>query len=88
MQKTSVLIAGDHRGFGLKAKCIEWLGSHGYAPLDLGTHSEERCDALDYAKRMAGEFQVNPDQVGILICGSGQAMSFGGRSWSVSCLYI
>ena len=70
-----VLIAADHRGFELKAKFIEWLKAHGYTPKDLGTNSAERCDAGDFAVKMAKEVQANPDQFGVLICGSGQAMT-------------
>src|ERR1700761_7105722 len=71
----TILIAADHRGFPLKAKVIAWLKEHGYAPKDLGTNSEERCDAMDYAKAMAESFKDNPEQFGILICGSGHAMA-------------
>jgi len=72
---TPILIAADHRGFSLKAKVIGWLKQRGYEPKDLGTDSEERCDALDYAKKVALELKANPDQFGILICGTGQAMA-------------
>ena len=72
---TPILIAADHRGVKLKAKVIDWLGKHGYTPKDLGTDSEERCDALDYAKKLAVELKADPDQSGILICGTGQAMA-------------
>ena len=74
MQKT-IPIGSDHRGYRLKALFIEWLGAHGYAAKDLGTNSEERCDALDFARKMAGEFDSNAAEFGILICGSGQAMA-------------
>src|SRR6202012_6039677 len=57
------------------SKIIAWLKENGYAPNDLGTDSEERCDAFDYAKKMVQEFTSNPNQFGILICGSGQAMA-------------
>jgi ribose 5-phosphate isomerase B len=75
MAHIPVLIGSDHRGFALKAKCIEWLRAHDFEVQDLGTHSEERCDALDAAKSMAEGFKNNPNQFGILICGSGQAMT-------------
>jgi len=74
MQKT-VPIGSDHRGYRLKAICVEWLGAHGYAVRDLGTDSAERCDAFDFARKMAGEFDSGAAEFGILICGSGQAMA-------------
>src|ERR1700728_4078116 len=75
MQTITVLIAADHRGFALKKTCIDFLSRLGTAVTDLGTHSDERCDAFDYAKRLADEFKKDPNQYGILICGSGQAMA-------------
>lgn len=75
MSKTVIPIGADHRGYALKAEVIGWLEQNGYAPKDLGTHSAERCDALDYAQALAAEFQANALQFGVLICGSGQAMT-------------
>ena len=75
MSNSTILIAADHRGVKLKATFIGWLEEHGYAPKDLGTNSEERCDALDFAKKLAESFKTDPNQFGILICGSGQAMA-------------
>jgi len=68
-------IASDHRGFELKAKCVEWLAAHGYAPEDLGTNSEARCDASDFAEKLAHEIGNAPGRFGVLICGTGQAMA-------------
>ena len=70
-----ILIAADHRGFPLKARLLEWLKEKGFAPKDLGAHSDERCDAIDFAKKLAEELKTHPEQRGILICGSGQAMA-------------
>lgn len=70
-----VLIAADHRGVQLKTQCVAWLREHGHAPKDLGTNSTERCDALDFAKKLAEGFKANPNQFGVLICGTGQAMA-------------
>lgn len=75
MTKTIIPIGADHRGFPLKTRFLAWLDQHGYAPKDLGTTSEERCDALDFAQKMAGEFRLNAVQFGVLICGTGQAMA-------------
>jgi ribose 5-phosphate isomerase B len=72
---TVIPIASDHRGFKLKAKCIEWLAARGYAPKDLGTDSEVRCDASDLAEKLAREIGNAPVRFGVLICGTGQAMA-------------
>jgi ribose 5-phosphate isomerase B len=75
MTNRIIPIGSDHRGFRLKTSFIAWLSTHGYAPKDLGTDSAERCDALDFAQKMAGEFKSNAAQFGVLICGTGQAMA-------------
>lgn len=75
MSKTVIPIGADHRGYALKVQFIRWLEQNGYAAQDLGTRSMKRCDALDYAKRLAAELKSNSAQSGILICGSGQAMT-------------
>ena len=74
MAHASVFIGADHRGVKLKAELIAWLKQQGFDPKDLGTNSEERCDALDFASTMAKQFKANADQYGVLICGSGHAM--------------
>jgi len=75
MSKAVIPIGADHRGYVLKAQLISQLEQNGYAPKDLGAHGPERCDALDYAKALAAELASNEIQFGILICGSGQAMT-------------
>jgi ribose 5-phosphate isomerase B len=75
MKNLPVFIAADHRGVKLKAKLIAWLAKNGYEAKDLGTDSEERCDALDFASKMAREFKNNQGRFGVLICGTGHAMA-------------
>jgi ribose 5-phosphate isomerase B len=75
MPNLTVFIAADHRGVKLKAALVAWLAQHGYDARDLGTHSEERCDALDFASKMAKEFKQQDGHFGVLICGTGHAMA-------------
>jgi ribose 5-phosphate isomerase B len=70
-----VFIAADHRGFPLKARLLQWLEENSFGTNDLGTNSDERCDAFDFAKILASKLKNHPEQRGILICGSGQAMA-------------
>jgi ribose 5-phosphate isomerase B len=81
MSKTVIPIGADHRGYALKAQLIRWLEQNDYAPKDLGAHSAERCDALDYAKTLAAEFKSDSLEFGILICGSGQAMTMAANRY-------
>lgn len=75
MSPSPILIAADHRGFPLKALLVDWLKQNGHAPEDLGTASEERCDAFDYAKKLAGKLATKAAPFGVLICGTGHAMA-------------
>jgi len=75
MSKTTVPITADHRGFKLKAQLIDWLKGHGFEPKDLGTYSEERCDSIDYATKMAAEIAAHPGEVGVILCGSGNGIA-------------
>lgn len=75
MEKNIIPIGADHRGFALKTSFVTWLNTHGFEAKDLGAHSAERCDALEFAKKMADEFNSNGPQFGVLICGTGQAMA-------------
>jgi ribose 5-phosphate isomerase B len=74
MSKT-VLIASDHRGVTLKAQLVTWLQAHSYVPQDLGTNSTDRCDAGDFAAKLAKEITAGKASFGVLICGTGQAMA-------------
>jgi ribose 5-phosphate isomerase B len=76
-----VPIAGDHRGFQLKARIVAWLTAHGYTPKDLGTHSEERCDSIDYAMKLAAELKAQPAQRGILLCGTGNGIAMAANRY-------
>lgn len=81
MTKPAIPIGSDHRGFALKARFIGWLEQNDYAPKDLGAHSAERCDALDYARDMGSQFNSGQVEFGVLICGSGQAMAMAANRY-------
>ena len=71
----TILIASDHRGFGLKSQLEGWLKAHKYLPRDLGAHGIERCDAGDFARIVAEGLRLGAARFGVLICGTGQAMA-------------
>lgn len=75
MTKPVVPIASDHRGFPLKQEIIGWLRENGYEPLDLGTDSDERCDAGVFATKVIDFLRKDAGIKGILICMTGQAMA-------------
>lgn len=75
MSNSLILIASDHRGISLKAEIISWLKENKFEVQDLGTNTEDRCDASDYAIKLAAELKTGADKRGILICGTGQVMA-------------
>ncbi len=75
MAVKTVSIASDHRGFPLKALFSAHLKERGIKVVDLGPADETRCDAGDFAQRVAEDLRKNPDHIGVLICGTGQAMA-------------
>ncbi|HUY68756.1 MAG TPA: RpiB/LacA/LacB family sugar-phosphate isomerase [Alphaproteobacteria bacterium] len=81
MPNTIIPIAGDHRGFRLKARLAAWLKANGYEPHDLGADSEERCDSIDYAIKMADEIRAHPDRRGVIICGSGNGIAMAANRY-------
>ena len=69
-----ILIASDHAGFRLKKILIEeFQGKLKFD--DLGPFSENSVDYPDYAKKLSKKININVDQMGVLICGSGIGMS-------------
>jgi ribose 5-phosphate isomerase B len=70
-----IAIANDHAGFGLKLVLKKWLEDHAYIVNDLGTHSEESVDYPDFAHKLANEVAAHTDEMGILICGSGNGVA-------------
>ncbi|MFZ5624008.1 MAG: ribose 5-phosphate isomerase B [Gemmatimonadota bacterium] len=69
-------IAADHAGFELKQRLIETLRSHGYEPLDLGTHSPESVDYPDFAHAVASMVEHHEAARGVLLCGTGLGMAY------------
>ena len=69
-------IGSDHAGFQLKERLVEELRALGYAPLDLGTHSDESTDYPDFAHSVASRVEHHDVDRGVLLCGSGLGMSY------------
>lgn len=75
MPGQTIYIASDHRGFALKSKCVQWLSEHQWNVRDLGPENDQRCDAQDYAMKLAAEMKRDAGAFGVLICGTGQVMA-------------
>ena len=59
---------------------INFMATHGRGLICL-TLTPERCDALDYARKLAAEFPAGALRFGVLICGSGQAMTMAANRY-------
>ena len=72
-----IYLGADHRGYQLKDELIAWLKGHDISFTDFGaTNYDAEDDFNDYAKKVATAILNNPDpnDFGILLCGSGQGM--------------
>lgn len=71
----NIIIGSDHAGVELKSFLKDFLQSVGYSVSDIGTFSKESCDYPDIAQTLANNIKENPNNLGILICGTGIGMS-------------
>lgn len=69
-----IIIGADHAAYEMKEVVKDFLHSLKFEVLDVGTHSEDRCDYPDYAIKLSQEVIKNQTQ-GILLCGSGIGVS-------------
>lgn len=65
-----ISIAADHAAYEMKEVVKDFLHSLNLEFSDLGTHSLERVDYPDYAKKLCHEVLKDKTK-GILLCGSG-----------------
>lgn len=70
-----IVIASDHAGFKLKKAIADGLDARGIDFTDVGTHSEERVDYVEYGEEamkrlISGEFDR-----AVLVCGAGLGMT-------------
>ncbi len=69
-----VFIASDHAGYELKEK-IKTQFSNLFQFEDVGTHSADSVDYPDFAHPLSEQVSKDPNQFGILICGTGNGMT-------------
>ena len=70
-----IAIASDHGGYELKENIKKYLESRDIEIVDLGTYSEESVDYPAFADRVAKRIGIDPQDRGILICGSAQGVA-------------
>ncbi len=72
-----IYLGADHRGYQLKDELMNWLQARQISFTNFGaTTYDAEDDFNDYAKKVATAILNNPDpnDFGILLCGSGQGM--------------
>ena len=74
IKDTIILLASDHAGFRLKQKIKFFLIKKGRKVLDLGPKNTNSVDYPDYAHLLSRKMKNKKNQLGVLICGSGNGM--------------
>jgi len=79
---STVYIAADHRGVGLKLYLYEMLSAAGYNVKNLGTDDlKTPVDFPDIAERLADAMLDDDKSRGILICGTGAGMEIAANRY-------
>jgi len=71
-----IAIGNDHAGCEMKLVVLEWLKRQGFEVTNFGTDSSESIDYTDIVHPVAEAVERKKFDLGILICGSGQGVSF------------
>ena len=71
MTQLSLAVGGDHAGFPLKGRIIEFLRGHGHVVDDCGSHDANPVDFPDIAKAVCDRVRGGLAVRGILVCGTG-----------------
>ena len=74
MKIKRVFLASDHAGFLLKQLIGKFLKKKGIKILDLGTKNKNSVDYPDFAHLLAKKVNKQKNNMGILVCGSGEGM--------------
>lgn len=71
-----IAIGNDHAGYEMKLVLLKWLEENGYEIKNFGTDSSESVDYPDYVHPLASAVENGEFDLGVLVCGSGQGVSF------------
>lgn len=70
-----IAIGGDHAGFEYKKELINVLTAAGHDVKDFGPFSDASVDYPDFAHPLATAVEKGENDLGILICGSGNGVA-------------
>jgi ribose 5-phosphate isomerase B len=71
MTQFSLAVGGDHAGFPLKGRIIDFLRELGYLVDDCGSYNPDPVDFPDIAKAVCDRVRGGLALRGILVCGTG-----------------
>lgn len=71
-----IAIGNDHAGVEMKVILKEWLEEQGYEVANYGTDSPDSMDYPDVVHPLASAVEEGEFELGVLVCGSGQGVSF------------
>jgi ribose 5-phosphate isomerase B len=69
-----IAIGGDHAGFEYKQQLTSFLEEQGHTVQDFGPGSDASVDYPDHAHPLAESVVKQENELGILICGSGNGV--------------
>lgn len=70
-----IAIGGDHAGFEYKKEIIEMLEAAGHTTQNFGTDTGDSVDYPDHVHPLATSVEKAENDLGILICGSGNGVA-------------
>lgn len=70
-----LVIGSDHAGYEMKVKIVEYLQGKGYECVDLGTHSTDSCNYVEFGLAVGKAVASGEFEKGIVICGTGVGIS-------------
>src|SRR5690606_20054350 len=68
-------IGSDHAGFDYKVAIVDFLISEGYSVEDFGPATSDSVDYPDFAHPVSTSVEQEKNELGILICGSGNGVA-------------
>lgn len=77
-----IYLGADHGGFALKQELQQLLVESGHEVEDLGTYDDSSVDYPEFGKAVARKTVVDPDSLGIVICGTGIGISIAANKVS------
>ncbi len=70
-----IAIGGDHAGYHYKERLIKHLSDMGHKVADFGPATDSSVDYPDHVHPLADSITSNENELGILICGSGNGVA-------------